>query len=66
MKEEIHQEEGFNSQREGLSPLGVQRGADGFGFLFALVLGVRNKLQLHIGIGETIGVHWDEVPGLAN
>lgn len=50
MKEEIHQEEGFNSQREGLIPLGVQRGADGFGFLFALVLGVRNKLQLHIGI----------------
>ena len=41
---------GFSSQREGLVPPGVQRRANGLGFLFALVLGVRNKFQLHIRI----------------
>lgn len=37
-------------QREGLIPLRVQRGADGFGFLLAFILGIRDEFQLHVRI----------------
>lgn len=39
-----------DSQGERLVPAGVERGTDGPGLLFGLVLGVRGELELDVGV----------------
>ena len=40
----------FDSQGEGLVPAGVERGADGPGLLFGLVLWVGDELEFNIRV----------------
>lgn len=53
-------------QAEGLVPLGVEVGADGLGLLLGLVLGVRDELELDVGVGQTVGVHGNQVPAFTH
>lgn len=55
-----------DSQHEGLVPGGVERGADGPGLLFGLILGVWDEFELHIRVWEPIGVHGNQISGLTN
>lgn len=55
-----------DSQVEGLVPLGVEVGADGLGLLLGLVLGVGGELDLDVGVGQTVGIHGDQVPAFAH
>lgn len=55
-----------SSQHEGLVPHGIQCGFHGLCLLFCQVPRVRDQLQFHVGIRQAIGVHRNEVPGLAN
>lgn len=55
-----------DSQGEGLVPLGVEVGADGLGLLLGLVLGVGDELQLDVGVGQTVGVHGNQVPAFTH
>lgn len=56
----------FNSQIKGLVPFGVEVGADGFGLLLGLVFGVRDELELDVGIRQAVGVHGDQVSAFAH
>lgn len=54
------------SQFEGLVPGGVEAALDGLCLLFALTSGVWDQFQLHIRVGQTIGVHRNQIPALFN
>lgn len=56
----------FYSQIKGLVPFGVEVGADGFGLLLGLVFGVRDELELDVGIRQAVGVHRDQVSAFAH
>lgn len=56
----------MNSQSEGLVPGGVEVGADGFGLLLGLVLGVWDELELNVGVRQPVGVHGDQIPALSH
>lgn len=56
----------FYSQIKGLVPFGVEVGADGFGLLLGLVFGVRDELELDVGIRQAVGVHGDQVSAFAH
>lgn len=51
-------------QSEGLIPHGVQATFDGLGLLLALTFGIRNQLELDVGVWQAIGVHGHQVLGL--
>lgn len=51
-------------QSEGLVPHGVQATFDGLGLLLALTFGIRNQLELDVGVWQAIGVHGHQVLGL--
>lgn len=55
-----------DSQDKGLVPGGVERGADGPGLLFGLILGVWDEFELHIRVWQTIGVHGNQISGLTH
>lgn len=55
-----------DSQVEGLVPLGVEVGANGLGLLLGLVLGVRDELELDVGVGQPVGVHGNQVPAFTH
>lgn len=55
-----------DSQDEGLVPGGVERGADGAGLLFGLILRVWDEFKLHIWVWKTIGVHGNQISGLTH
>ncbi len=55
-----------DSQDEGLVPGGVERGADGAGLLFGLILGVWDEFELHIRVWQTIGIHGNQISGLTH
>lgn len=52
-------------QGEGLIPGRVERTLNGFGLLLDLAI-PRRYLYLDIGVSQTIGVHGDEVLGIAH
>lgn len=56
----------WDSQVEGLVPLGVEVGADGLGLFLGLVLGVGDELDLDVGVGQTVGIHGDQVPAFTH
>lgn len=51
----------IHSQSKSLVPFGVEVGADGFGLLLGLTLGVRGELELDVGIGQAVGIHRDQI-----
>ena len=54
-----------DSHDEGLVPDGVQRGLDGLGLAFRLIL-VRYEFELDVGVWVAVGVHRDQVLALPN
>lgn len=51
-------------QFKGLVPGGVEAALDGLGLLLALVARVRDQLQLHVGVWQTVGVHGNQILAL--
>lgn len=60
-----HQEV-FALQCKSLVPGGVEGTLDGFGFLLAFALGVRNQFELHVRVRQAIGVHGHQVPSFSD
>lgn len=55
-----------NLQNESFIPYWVEGRSNRPCLLFCEVLGIRDQLEFHIGIRETIGIHRDQVKGFAN